>query len=89
MKYILRCYDYYLSDVYTGTDLITDEKVIIRFEISLDSCKQFDDFEEAEEIRKLIFIEIFMDSIHILFVKTIIIYFYIFCQCVFLYYMKL
>ena len=57
MKYILRCYDYYLSDVYTGTDLITDEKVIIRFEISLDSCKQFDDFEEAEEIRKLIFIE--------------------------------
>lgn len=57
MKYMLRSYDYYLSDVYTGTDLMNGEKVIIRFEISLDDCKLFDDFEEAEEIRKLIYIE--------------------------------
>ena len=56
MKYYLRSYVYKLADVNLA-DSIDEELILVDFKISLDEVKVFDDFEEAEEIRKLIFIE--------------------------------
>lgn len=56
MKYYLRSYVYKLADVNVARS-IDDELILVDFKISLDEVKIFDDFEEAEEIRKLIFIE--------------------------------
>lgn len=56
MKYYLRSYVYKLADVNVVRS-IDDVLILIDFKISLDEVKVFEDFEEAEEIRKLIFIE--------------------------------
>ena len=56
MKYYLKCYAYKLSNILTA-EYFDGTKVIDHFEISIEDVKIFDDFEEAEEIRKLIFIE--------------------------------
>ena len=56
MKYYLRSYVYKLADVNVARS-IDDVLILIDFKMSLDDVKIFDDFEEAEEIRKLIFIE--------------------------------
>ena len=56
MKYYLRSYVYKLADVNVVRS-IDDVLILIDFKMSLDNVKIFDDFEEAEEIRKLIFIE--------------------------------
>ena len=56
MKYYLRSYVYKLADVNVAHSL-DEELILVDFKISLDEVKTFDDFEEAEEIRKLIFIE--------------------------------
>lgn len=56
MKYYLRSYVYKLADVNVARS-IDEELILVDFKISLDEVKVFEDFEEAEEIRKLIFIE--------------------------------
>ena len=50
-KYVLRKNEYYLSDI------MTDHDKLINFTIDNDYRKLYDDFETAEEDRKLIFIE--------------------------------
>lgn len=53
-RYILKKNDYYLSDV----DVVLDDLAyLIHFEVDKDLMKLFDDFDIAEEIRKIIFIE--------------------------------
>ena len=54
-KYILKKGDYYLSDI-----LIEGEK-LKWYEIDSDLRLLFDDFEKAEDTRKLIFIETGLD----------------------------
>ena len=56
MKYYLRSYVYKLADVNVARS-IDDELILVDFKINLDEVKVFENFEEAEEIRKLIFIE--------------------------------
>lgn len=56
MKYILKCYDYYLSDINYLVDDYGNIK-IIDYQIGKEFKKLIKDFEEAEEIRKEIFIE--------------------------------
>lgn len=51
MNYILKIGDYYLSDI------MTNENKLVNFAIDSDYRKLYDDFETAEEDRKLIFIE--------------------------------
>ena len=52
--YILKKGDYYLSDV----DVILDDRAYLNhFEVDKELMKLYDDFEIAEEIRKIIFIE--------------------------------
>lgn len=50
-RYVLKVGNYYLSEI-----MILDEK-LIRFLIDDDYRKLYDDFEQAEEDRKLIYIE--------------------------------
>lgn len=52
--YILKKGDYYLSDV----DVILDDRAYLNhFEVDKELMKLYDDFDLAEEIRKIIFIE--------------------------------
>lgn len=50
-KYILKKGDYYLSDI------MVNEGKLVNFTIDSDYRKLYDDFELAEDDRKLIFIE--------------------------------
>lgn len=50
-RYILKNGDYYLSDI------MTDGEKLVNFTIDSDYRKLYDDFELAEDDRKLIFIE--------------------------------
>lgn len=53
-RYILKKGDYYLSDV----DVILDDRAYLNhFEVDKELMKLYDDFDIAEEIRKIIFIE--------------------------------
>lgn len=53
-RYILKKGDYYLSDV----DIVLDDKAYLNhFEVDKELMKLYDDFDIAEEIRKVIFIE--------------------------------
>ena len=53
-RYILKKGDYYLSDV----DVILDDRAYLNhFEVDKEVMKLYDDFDLAEEIRKIIFIE--------------------------------
>lgn len=53
-RYILKKGDYYLSDV----DVILDDRAYLNhFEVDKELMKLYDDFDLAEEIRKIIFIE--------------------------------
>lgn len=53
-RYILKKGDYYLADV----DIILDDKAYLNhFEVDKELMKLYDDFDIAEEIRKVIFIE--------------------------------
>lgn len=51
MNYYLKCYDYYLADI------MTEDNKLINFSIDKDYRKMYEEFEQAEEDRKLIFIE--------------------------------
>lgn len=51
MNYYLKCYEYYLADI------MTEDNKLINFSIDKDYRKMYEDFEQAEEDRKLIFIE--------------------------------
>ena len=53
MKYVLKIYDYYLADFTYNHELRSIENLVIDKEYK----KIYYDFEEAEEDRKLIFIE--------------------------------
>lgn len=50
-KYVLKKGDYYLSDI------MVNEGKLVNFTIDSDYRKLYDDFELAEDDRKLIFIE--------------------------------
>ena len=53
-RYVLKKGDYYLSDI----EIILDEEATLEhFEVDRDYRKLFNDFDIAEEIRKVIFIE--------------------------------
>lgn len=53
-RYILKKGDYYLSDV----DIVLDDLAYLNhFEVDKEMMKLFSDFDIAEEIRKVIFIE--------------------------------
>ena len=53
-RYVLKKGDYYLSDV----DVILDDRAYLNhFEVDKELMKLYDDFDLAEEIRKIIFIE--------------------------------
>ena len=56
MKYYLRSYVYKLANINVIKNE-DEELILVDFKISLDEVKIFEDFEEAEEVRKLIFIE--------------------------------
>ena len=57
-QYILKKGDYYLSDI----EIILDDVAILEhFEVDRDFRKLFSDFDIAEEIRKVIFIETGLD----------------------------
>lgn len=57
-RYVLKKGDYYLSDI----EIILDEEATLEhFEIDRDFRKLFSDFDIAEEIRKVIFIETGLD----------------------------
>lgn len=57
-RYILKKNDYYLSDV----DIVLDDLAyLIHYEVDKELMKLFDDFDIAEEIRKIIFIETGLD----------------------------
>lgn len=55
-KYILKKGDYYLSDI-----MINENNQLINFTMDNDYRKLYDDFELAEDDRKLIFIETGLD----------------------------
>ena len=58
--YILKKGDYYLSDV----DVILDDQAYLNhFEVDKEMMKLFSDFDIAEEIRKIIFIETGLDFV--------------------------
>ena len=56
-KYVLKKGDYYLSDI------MVNEGKLVNFAIDSDYRKLYDDFELAEEDRKLIFIETGLDLV--------------------------
>ena len=57
-QYILKKGDYYLSDI----EIILDDVAVLEhFEVDRDFRKLFSDFDIAEEIRKVIFIETGLD----------------------------
>ena len=57
-RYVLKKGDYYLSDV----DVILDDRAYLNhFEVDKELMKLYDDFDIAEEIRKIIFIETGLD----------------------------
>lgn len=57
-RYVLKKGDYYLSDI----EIILDEEAVLEhFEVDRDFRKLFNDFDIAEEIRKVIFIETGLD----------------------------
>ena len=59
-KYVLKKGEYYLSDV----DVILDDGAYLNhFEVDKELMRLFDDFDIAEEIRKIIFIETGLDFI--------------------------
>lgn len=53
-RYVLKNGDFYLCDVEV---LLEDEARLEHFEVDRDFRKLFDDFDIAEEIRKIIYIE--------------------------------
>ena len=55
-KYILKKGDYYLSDI-----MVNENNQLINFTMDNDYRKLYDDFELAEDDRKLIFIETGLD----------------------------
>ena len=55
-KYILKKGDYYLSDI-----MVNEDNQLINFTMDNDYRKLYDDFELAEDDRKLIFIETGLD----------------------------
>lgn len=56
--YVLKSGDFYLVDILYNSDLLSDkEKKINHFEMDKEYKHIFYDFEEAEEIRKEIYIE--------------------------------
>ena len=58
--YILKKGDYYLSDV----DIILDDQAYLNhFEVDKEMMKLFSDFDIAEEIRRIIFIETGLDFV--------------------------
>lgn len=57
-QYILKKGDYYLSDI---SIILDDVAVLEHFEVDRDFRKLFSDFDIAEEIRKVIFIETGLD----------------------------
>lgn len=59
-RYILKKGDYYLSDIYKTLDL-DNNVVLLSYQIDNDYRKLYDDFELAEEDRKLIYIETGLD----------------------------
>ena len=57
-QYVLKKGDYYLSDI----EIILDDVAVLEhFEVDRDFRKLFNDFDIAEEIRKVIFIETGLD----------------------------
>lgn len=54
-KYILKKCDFYLADI------MTEDNKLINFTLDNDYRKLYDDFEQAEDDRKLIFIETGLD----------------------------
>lgn len=56
-KYVLKKGDYYLADI------MVNEGKLVNFVIDSDYRKLYDDFELAEEDRKLIFIETGLDLV--------------------------
>ena len=57
-RYVLKKNEYYLSDV----DIVLDDIAYLNhFEVDKDFRKLFDDFDIAEEIRKVIYIETGLD----------------------------
>lgn len=57
-RYVLKKGDYYLTDI----EVILDEEYNLQhFEVDKDFRKLFDDFDIAEEIRKIIYIETGLD----------------------------
>lgn len=56
-KYVLKKAEYYLSDI------MVNEGKLVNFTIDTDYRKLYDDFELAEEDRKLIFIELGLDFV--------------------------
>lgn len=56
-KYVLKKGDYYLSDI------MVNEGKLVNFAIDSDYRKLYDDFELAEDDRKLIFIETGLDLV--------------------------
>lgn len=56
-KYVLKKGDYYLADI------MVNEDKLVNFAIDSDYRKLYDDFELAEEDRKLIFIETGLDLV--------------------------
>lgn len=56
-KYVLKKAEYYVSDI------TVNEGKLVNFTIDSDYRKLYDDFELAEEDRKLIFIELGLDFV--------------------------
>lgn len=56
-KYVLKKAEYYVSDI------TVNEGKLVNFTIDTDYRKLYDDFELAEEDRKLIFIELGLDFV--------------------------
>ena len=56
-KYVLKKGDYYLADI------MVNEGKLVNFAIDSDYRKLYDDFELAEDDRKLIFIETGLDLV--------------------------